>query len=105
MTFVLSIVLAFSACTTTSPEPATPTPVPAPVATTSQHGTAGAVPGSYEDWCGAHAVPESQCARCNSALIPAFQATGDWCGEHGLPDSQCLQCSPDLRIERPPKEG
>ena len=69
----------------------------------AQHGQAGAVPGSYEDWCGEHEVPESQCTRCNPDLIAAFQATGDWCAEHGLPESQCLACNPDLKIERPPR--
>ena len=67
------------------------------------HGVAGAVPGSYEDWCGEHGVPESVCTRCNATLIAAFKATGDWCAEHGLPESQCLACNPDLKIERPPK--
>lgn len=67
------------------------------------HAAPGATPGSYEDWCGEHAVPESMCTRCNPSLIPAFQATGDWCAEHGLPESQCLACNPDLRIERPPR--
>ena len=65
------------------------------------HAAHDAVPGSYEDWCGEHGVPESQCTRCNPSLIPAFQATGDWCGEHGLPESQCRICNPELRIERP----
>lgn len=78
----------------------------APSASSSdKHAAAGVEPGSHADWCGEHAVPESQCTRCNSELIPAFQATGDWCPEHGLPESQCLQCNPDLKIERPPKEG
>jgi hypothetical protein len=63
------------------------------------------VPGSHEDWCAGHGVPESQCTRCNPDLIPAFQAVGDWCDEHGLPMSQCTVCDPDLVIERPPKEG
>lgn len=67
------------------------------------HAPAGVVPGSYEDWCGEHGVPESACTRCNPDLIPAFQATGDWCAEHGLPESQCLKCNPDLVITRPPK--
>ncbi len=71
----------------------------------SQHGHADAVVGSHADWCGEHAVPESQCTRCNKDLVPAFKATGDWCPEHGLPESQCLACNPDLVIERPPKEG
>ena len=67
------------------------------------HAPAGAVPGSHEDWCGEHAVPESKCTRCNQSLIPAFKATNDWCTEHSLPESQCLACHPDLKIERPPK--
>lgn len=67
------------------------------------HAPPHAVPGSYEDWCGGHLVPESMCTRCNPSLIPAFKATGDWCESHGLPESQCLVCNPDLKIERPPK--
>ena len=69
----------------------------------SEHAGAGAVPGSHEDWCGEHAVPESKCTRCNQELIPAFKATNDWCVEHALPESQCLACHPDLKIVRPPK--
>jgi len=68
-----------------------------------QHAAAEVVPGSYEDWCGEHQVPESQCTRCNPDLIAAFRATGDWCAEHGLPESQCLACNPNLKIERPPQ--
>lgn len=67
------------------------------------HAPAGVKPGSHEDWCEEHAVPESQCTRCNPDLIPAFKATGDWCGEHGLPESQCLKCNPNTKIVRPPK--
>ncbi len=70
-----------------------------------EHGAAGAVPGSYEDWCAEHAVPESKCTRCDPALIAAFKATDDWCAEHGLPESQCLACNPGLVIERPPPSG
>ena len=62
-----------------------------------------AKPGSYEDWCQGHQVPESLCTRCNPSLIPAFKATGDWCVKHLLPESQCLKCNPKLKIERPPK--
>lgn len=69
------------------------------------HASAGVQPGSHEDWCGEHQVPESQCTRCNASLIAAFKATGDWCEEHGLPESQCLACNPDLKIERPPRTG
>ena len=68
------------------------------------HAAADVVPGSHEDWCGEHAVPESQCTRCDPSLVAAFKATGDWCPEHGLPESQCLECNPDIKIERPPKD-
>lgn len=68
------------------------------------HAQHGYEPGSHEDWCGEHQVPESMCTRCNESLIPAFKATGDWCDEHELPKSQCLACDPDLKIERPPKK-
>lgn len=70
---------------------------------TAQHAPANVQPGSHEDWCGEHQVPESLCTRCNPSLVPAFKATGDWCAEHGLPESQCLACNPELKIERPPK--
>jgi hypothetical protein len=69
----------------------------------AQHGAANAVPGSYEDWCAEHAVPESKCTRCDASLVAAFKATNDWCAEHGLPESQCLECNPGLEIERPPE--
>ena len=69
------------------------------------HASPAAVPGSYEDWCGEHQVPESQCTRCDASLSAAFQATGDWCKEHGLPESQCKQCNPGLEIVRPAKGG
>ena len=67
------------------------------------HAPAGVKPGSHEDWCDEHQVPESQCTRCNPDLIPAFKATNDWCEEHGLPESQCTICNPELKIVRPPK--
>lgn len=67
------------------------------------HAPANVKPGSHEDWCGEHAVPESQCTRCNPDLIAAFKATGDWCEEHTLPESQCLKCNPNLKIVRPAK--
>lgn len=97
---VLSIVvaLALGACDRGDKQ-ATPASTPTP----TTHAAAGVVPGSHEDWCGEHAVPESQCTRCNPDLIPAFKATNDWCEEHGVPESQCLKCNPDLKIVRPPK--
>ncbi len=69
------------------------------------HAPAGYEPGSHEDWCGGHGVPESMCTRCNKSLIAGFKATGDWCEEHELPKSQCLACDPNLKIERPPKKA
>jgi hypothetical protein len=69
----------------------------------SAHAAATAKPGSHEDWCGEHNVPESQCTRCNKKLEAAFKATGDWCNEHGLPKSQDTKCDPNLKIVRPPK--
>lgn len=77
-----------------TPQPATEPP---PV-----HASPGVEPGSHEDWCGEHQVPESLCTRCNPSLIAAFKATKDWCEEHDLPESQCLVCNPDTKIERPP---
>ncbi len=74
-----------------------------PSNTPAGHAPVGAKPGSHEDWCSGHRVPESMCTRCNPSLIPAFKATGDWCEEHALPESQCLICNPDLKIERPPR--
>jgi len=67
------------------------------------HAMANVVPGSYEDWCEEHGVPESKCTRCDASLIPAFQATHDWCADHGLPMSQCTIHDPNLKIVRPPK--
>ena len=76
---------------------------PAPPASGERHADVGVVPGSHEDWCGEHGVPETQCTRCDPSLIAAFQATDDWCAEHGLPMSQCTIHDPDLEIVRPPK--
>jgi len=97
LTALLLTVLFGSSCSPKSPAENNSADKP------SSHAVAGAVPGSHEDWCGEHQVPESQCTRCNAKLIAAFKATGDWCAEHGLPESQCLVCNPDLKIVRPPK--
>jgi hypothetical protein len=86
------------ACGCTKEKPAAPGAASEP-----RHAAQTVKPGSHEDWCGEHQVPESQCSRCNPELIAAFKATGDWCEEHGLPESQCLKCNPDLVIARPPK--
>lgn len=64
---------------------------------------AAVVPGSYEDWCDEHQVPETQCTRCDPSLIPAFQAANDWDAQHGLPMSQCTIHNPHLEIVRPPR--
>lgn len=94
------LVLFALACST--PEPAASAPSAPALSVPTEHATV--IPGSYEDWCPEHAVPESQCTRCNASLTPAFKATGDWCEEHALPESQCLKCNPELKIERPPKQ-
>lgn len=77
---------------------------PAASAPSATHASEHAVPGSYEDWCDEHQVPESMCTRCNPSLSAAFRATGDWCEEHGLPESQCRLCNPNLKIVRPPQK-
>lgn len=87
---VMVVALACGGCSSRREEATEPRP---PVA---------AVPGSHDDWCGEHGVPESQCTRCNPALAAAFKASNDWCDEHGLPESQCVACNPSLRITRPP---
>jgi hypothetical protein len=88
-----------------APVPASESAADAPSAppTGEGHADASVVPGSYEDWCAEHEVPETQCTRCDASLIPAFQAAGDWDAEHGLPMSQCRIHDPNLRIVRPPK--
>jgi hypothetical protein len=93
MTIILLSVLSLFACSSSATSESTGA---------SEHAPANARPGSHEDWCGEHEVPESMCTRCNPSLIPAFQATNDWCAEHGLPESQCKICNPDLVITRPP---
>lgn len=87
------------ACGKQDPTPALPKVDP----TLAEHVPAAVLPGSHEDWCVEHEVPESLCTRCDPSLVAAFKATGDWCAEHGLPESQCKLCHPDLKIARPPK--
>lgn len=70
----------------------------------SGHADEEAVPGSHEDWCEEHNVPESQCTRCHPALAAAFKAVDDWCEEHGLPRSHDRKHNPDLKLERPAKK-
>jgi len=104
----LALTLSLAASCKSDP-PAAANPAPAAATTradeaTGAHAPAHVEPGSHEDWCQEHGVPESQCTRCNPSLIAAFKATGDWCQEHGVPESQCRLCNPDLKIERPPKK-
>jgi len=107
--FALTLLLSLTAaCESDRPASAEPAakgqPVESQVSATA-HAPALAEPGSHEDWCDEHQVPESQCTRCNTSLVAAFKATGDWCVEHGVPESQCRLCNPDLKIERPPKKA
>jgi hypothetical protein len=109
--FLLLAVTAFLAVTGCNNERATDKPGTSAAAHTeaargeAKHAPEAVVPGSHEDWCGEHQVPESLCTRCNPSLAAAFKATGDWCEEHGLPESQCLICNPNLKIVRPAKTG
>ena len=95
-TLMLALTLSLGACSKEAPKQE------AKKAETG-HAAKDVVPGSHEDWCEEHQVPESQCTRCDPSLVAAFKATGDWCEEHGVPESQCLKCNPDLKIVRPPK--
>ena len=95
-TIMVSLALACALAGCSKEKPAAP-----PAA--AGHAPEGVKPGSHEDWCAEHAVPESQCTRCNPELAAAFKATNDWCAEHGLPESQCQRCNPELKIVRPPK--
>jgi hypothetical protein len=116
----ISIIMVFAACAvalaacekkgeqagsaaTTESEAVTPPASSSGAEAAAGHAPEGVKPGSYEDWCDEHQVPESMCTRCNPTLVAAFKATGDWCDEHGLPESQCLACNPDLKIVRPAK--
>ena len=106
--FVVFALLNVASCSkesATSKEGApAPAAVPEQVAKASAgHAPSNVKPGSYEDWCEEHQVPESQCTLCNPTLSAAFKATGDWCEEHGLPESHCRKCHPDLKIVRPAK--
>lgn len=99
--FAMCAAMPLSACSK-SEDKAAPEPA-AKVAAPAQHAAANVKPGSHEDWCEEHQVPESQCTLCNPTLSAAFKATGDWCEEHGLPESHCRKCNPDLKITRPAK--
>lgn len=102
-TWILALLFVIGACSK-SAENATPAKEQATKPEGAGHAAKNVVPGSHEDWCAEHAVPESQCTRCDPSLVAAFKATGDWCVEHGLPESQCLKCNPDIKIVRPPQK-
>lgn len=46
-------------------------------------------------WCAEHAIPEDECAMCNTKLAAELRDQGDWCQEHQRPDSQCFICHPE----------
>ncbi len=109
LSFILSMVLLSVGCSKDTPPTASgqaeqPAVLAASAPVEGGHAPANVKPGSHDDWCQEHQVPESMCTRCNPSLVAAFKATNDWCGEHGLPESQCLKCNPELKIVRPPKE-
>ena len=101
--FACSTEPAAPAAGSAAPTAAAPAAPAADATHAEKNAAAGVKPGSHEDWCGEHALPESQCTQCNPSLTAAFKATNDWCDEHGLPESHCLKCNPDLKIERPAK--
>lgn len=103
LSILAALSIASASCSKDQGTAAKPEPQAPAAGQEKEHASKDAKPGSHEDWCGEHAVPESQCTRCNPDLIPAFKATGDWCKEHDLPESQCLKCNPEIKITRPPK--
>jgi hypothetical protein len=106
LALILIAVTPFAAACKSEPAPHSgPAASAAAQAAAPRHAPANVTPGSHDDWCDEHQVPESLCTRCNPALVAAFKATGDWCEEHGLPESQCRICNPDLKIERPPQKA
>lgn len=99
LALLLAVALPLVACSTSKDAPSAQASSRPP----KGHAAASAVPGSHDDWCEEHGVPESKCTRCNPKLIPAFKAMNDWCEEHQMPESQCTACNPGLEIVRPPK--
>jgi cobalt-zinc-cadmium efflux system membrane fusion protein len=58
-----------------------------------------------DDWCEAHAVPESLCVECNASLLPKAKPHG-WCRAHGVhncplehPDVAQLPTRPTVKPE------
>lgn len=55
-----------------------------------------------------HSVPAEACTRCDPTKIAAFKQVKDWCGPHAVPESQCFACHPDLSFEplpAPPEDA
>lgn len=46
-------------------------------------------------WCVEHAIPEEECAMCDTKLAADMREQGDWCEDHQRPDSQCFTCHPE----------
>lgn len=46
-----------------------------------------------DDWCKAHAVPDSICVECNKDCLPAAKERG-WCKVHGV--HECPVCNPAI---------
>lgn len=101
--FIVVLTLATTASCSKDTAATKAAPAEAKSAVDEDHAPSEVTPGTHDDWCGEHEVPESQCTQCNASLIPAFKATNDWCPEHGLPESQCKICNPELVITRPLK--
>jgi len=73
--------------------------------TSGDGGPDHAVHASDPDWCNEHWFPESECTKCNPALIEEFKNRGDWCGEHGFPESHCRKCNPRLSFPQEPRQS
>ncbi len=46
-----------------------------------------------DDWCEAHAVPDSLCVECNKGCLPPAKERG-WCKTHGV--HECPVCNPAI---------
>lgn len=97
--FIACLVALLSACRGEREPSEEPSPVAVEARTPPDDRGSPAEPTSQADWCAGHGLPESKCTKCNSELIPRFQAVGDWCDEHGFPESACPVCNPQ---EPPP---
>jgi cobalt-zinc-cadmium efflux system membrane fusion protein len=54
-----------------------------------------------DDWCDAHAVPETLCVECNPDLLPRYRSYG-WCRVHGV--HECPLEHPDVaQLRQPPR--